>query len=382
MIKVLLQKFENGVWVDQKKHNEFDSGKCQLVLVFGDKPKLLQSDLYLNIKSKFPIADIVFASSSGEIIASDVLDNSIVLSALQFDKTEIVVKKAFIADFNGNSKDVGSYLSKHLQCENLSGIIILSDGLNINGGELVEGLNEFNQKNVSIVGGLAGDNTNFISTLTGLNDSPTEGIVVAIGLCGKHIKIGHGSLGGWDEFGTERTITKSDKNVLYELDGKNALTLYKDYLGDYSKELPASAFLFPLSLKQKGMNDILVRTILNINEENKTMTFAGNLPVGAKVRFMKANFDKLINASFEAGKESMNNASIQEPDFALLISCVGRKIILQERTDEEVEAAIQALGNNCPVIGYYSYGEISPFNKTVTCELHNQTMTITTLKEI
>jgi hypothetical protein len=194
--------------------------------------------------------------------------------------------------------------------------------------------------------------------------------------------IGHGSLGGWDEFGQERTITRSDKNVLFEIDHKNALELYKEYLGDYVHELPGSALLFPISIRLNDSEKKLVRTILSINEEDKSMTFAGNLPEGSKVRLMKADFDKLIEASSGAATQSFNCINNQNPDLAILISCVGRKLILQERTDEEVEAAKEILGANTAITGFYSYGEISPLNKGSHCELHNQTMTITTFTEL
>jgi len=165
------------------------------------------------------------------------------------------------------------------------------------------------------------------------------------------------------------------------LDHKNALDLYKEYLGPYSAELPASALLFPLSIKLND-NSNLVRTILTIDEDKKTMTFAGNIPEGSKVRLMKANFDKLIDAASIAAQKSIEISQNAQSQYALLVSCVGRKLILQERTDEEVESAIEILGKNCVVSGFYSYGEISPLKETATCELHNQTMTITTFSEI
>lgn len=206
-------------------------------------------------------------------------------------------------------------------------------------------------------------------------------MVVAIGFYGNSLKIGHGSFGGWDEFGPERTITRSDKNVLYEIDGKNALDLYKEYLGPYKDELPGSALLFPLSLKEPGSDQYLVRTILGINEEAKSMHFAGNLPQGSKVRLMKANFDRLIEGSSIAAKNSCSSLLNCNPELAILISCVGRKLILQERTDEEVEAVKGIFPGRTAMTGFYSYGEISPFNQLTRCELHNQTMTITTLSE-
>jgi len=176
-------------------------------------------------------------------------------------------------------------------------------------------------------------------------------------------------------------VTYAESNVLYKIDGRSALSLYKEYLGPYAKELPGSALLFPLSMQVDGTDHKLVRTILSVNEENDSMTFASDIPYGARVRLMKANFDRLVDAATTAARGSFKALGDLRPDVALLVSCVGRKLVLQGRVEEEVEAARGILGNDACVTGFYSYGELSPFNPNAACDLHNQTMTITTLSE-
>jgi hypothetical protein len=269
---------------------------------------------------------------------------------------------------------------QQLQQPDLRAIFILSDGTHINGSELATGLNDHNPFNIPVTGGLAGDGARFSQTCVGLNKSPEGGTVTAIGFYGSQLRVGHGSFGGWDEFGPVRTITRSHKNVLYEIDGRCALDLYKEYLGPYKEELPGSALFFPLSLKEQDSEKTLIRTILNINEKDKSMVFAGNMPEGKQVRLMKANFDKLIDGSSIAARYTFDKLNSQ-PELAILISCVGRKLVLQERTDEEVHAANEIFGDSTFTTGFYSYGEISPFHSGSCCELHNQTMTITTFSE-
>jgi hypothetical protein len=111
------------------------------------------------------------------------------------------------------------------------------------------------------------------------------------------------------------------------------------------------------------------------------MRFAGNLPQGSKVRLMKGSFDRLIDGSSIAAKNSIACAEMSCPELAILVSCVGRKLVLQDRTDEEVQVVQQIFGERTCLAGFYSYGEISPFNPATHCELHNQTMTITTFSE-
>ncbi|MDO3627210.1 FIST signal transduction protein [Mucilaginibacter sp. BT774] len=377
-MKTKQHHFLNNTWKEYP--SELDAEKCQLVLVFGASTCIIKPEVYEHLRLIYPTADIVFSSTSGEILNDSVFDESAVATAIEFEKTRIRCVKTNINRHN-NSFETGSFLMKELLADDLNSVFVISDGTFINGSELVDGFNS-SKHPVPVSGGLAGDAARFEKTFTGINEVPSQGNVIAIGFYGNDIVIGHGSLGGWDEFGHERTITRSDKNVLFEIDHKNALNLYKEYLGDYVNELPGSALLFPLSIKLNNSEKNLVRTILSINEEDKSMVFAGNLPEGSKVRLMKANFDKLIEASSSAASNSFKGINSQEPDLAILISCVGRKLILQQRTDEEVEAAKEILGNNTAITGFYSYGEISPFNSNVQCELHNQTMTITTFTEL
>ena len=382
-MKVSQLQYVDDQWTANSTPAGFDPQKAQLVLVFGDPALVTQSALFGHIRDLFPGAAIVSSSTAGEIIHENVYDNSLVVTAIQFEKTRI---RSYVTniDEHGCSYETGKHLMKKLladQADDLNAVFIISDGTHVNGSELVSGFSENNPKCVPVTGGLAGDGARFTRTFTGLDRIPEEGNVVVVGFYGNNLQIGHGSFGGWDEFGPERTITRSDKNILYEIDGKNALDLYKEYLGPYKEELPGSALLFPLSLREPGSAEHLVRTILSINEAEKSMLFAGNLPQGSKVRLMKANFDRLIEGASTAANNAFDSLGNRAPDLAVLISCVGRKLILHERTDEEVEAVKQVFGDHTPLTGFYSYGEISPFRLATFSELHNQTMTITTFSE-
>jgi hypothetical protein len=260
-------------------------------------------------------------------------------------------------------------------------VFVLSDGLQVNGSELVGGLASALPPHVSITGGLSGDGDRFESTLVVLDGVAMRGAVGAIGLYGDAIRVGYASLGGWDPFGPERLITRAEGNVLYELDGQSALALYKRYLGDHAAELPSSGLLYPLSLRIRDEDVPVVRTILAVDEEHQSMTFAGDVPVGSYARLMKANFDRLIDGAAGAAKTTREAVGDANPELAILISCVGRKLVLKQRVEEEVESVRDVLGASATFTGFYSYGEISPFTPNAKCELHNQTMTITTLSE-
>ncbi len=378
-MKIYQEKLEGGNWTPLYKTSNAVPVDCQVTLVFGARNLVSTPSVYEYIKAKYHNADIVLASTSGEIVDNTVKDDTVIVTAIHMERSKVKCVNGILS-ITGSSFDLGAQLMRVLNGAELKSVMVISDGSHVNGTELVAGFNSENVHNVTISGGLAGDGADFDKTATGLNCVPHEKNVIAIGFYGENVVVNHGSFGGWDEFGTERKITKSAKNILHELDGKSALILYKEYLGDYANELPGSALLFPLALKSADNETTLVRTILSIDEEADTMTFAGNMPEGAKVRLMKANFDKLIDGSSEAAQQSIKDPEVT-PGLAILISCVGRKLILQQRTEEEVEAAREIFGPETAICGFYSYGELSPYTNSGKCELHNQTMTITTLAE-
>ena len=356
--------------------------KADWVLCFGAKTILENREIIDNILYTFDSAEIAFCSTAGEICQKcGVCENSMVINAIKFEHTKLQSAIVNVKNFN-NSYDAGKSIAEKLDQQDLKHIFILSDGSNVNGSELVKSMNEYFHSDVVITGGLAGDDIKFEYTLTSLNDHPSRGNIIAFGLYGDHIQITHGTMGGWDSFGLAKTVTKSIANELFEIDGKNALELYKEHLGKYSEGLPETALLFPLSVKMNDDGDVVVRTILSINFEKKSMIFAGDIPEGSKVRFMLANFDRLIDAAGTAAKSSLMSLSNSAPQLAILISCVGRKVVLGGRVDEEVEAVMKVLGPNIPITGFYSYGEISPLKEGTSCQLHNQTMTITCFQEI
>jgi hypothetical protein len=378
-MKTSLYEFIKNTWTKHPKSQPLEEHQATLVLCFGSKAMLEVDTIYTTIQSKFPAAQIALCSTSGEIYQERVLNDSLVAVALQFEKTKIEATTVNIKDYN-NGYSAGIGLFKKLPKENLAYVMVFSDGSQVNGSELVKGLSTQIDKNILVTGGLAGDGANFKSTLLGLNEQPKEGEIIAIGFYGKNITVTNGSQGGWDIFGLEKRITNSSGNVLFELEGQNALELYKKYLGTESENLPGSALLYPLSVIIPGTTKPVVRTILSINEEEKSMTFAGDVPVGSTVRFMKANFEKITDAASEAAFQTISGRN-DKPGFALLISCVGRKLILGPQIDEEVKAVNNTFNSETILAGFYSYGEISPFNEGGNCQLHNQTMTITSFYE-
>ena len=367
-------------WVKKSDNNL--GNKAGLVLLFGNRDLLKEHQHIGFIRSAYPDAQIVGCSTSGEICEEIVLNTNIVCTAIWFEYTHIEIAKEPINEME-DSFIVGEKLAEKLDKKSLVHILILSEGLNINGSELTKGLNNRLNDRVPVTGGLAGDQDKFTETVIVHNQPGEKNLVLAIGFYGEHLKVGYGSMGGWDSFGVDREVTRSKGNILYELDGQPALNLYKRYLGAHAANLPSSAMLFPLSLRLKNSETALVRTVLSVNEADGSMVFAGDIPQGEYVRLMKANADRLIDGANDAAEMSKISLQHADADLAVLISCVGRKLVLKQRVEEELEIIREVIGSNPAVTGFYSYGEISPIKPFEQhCELHNQTMTITLFKEV
>ncbi len=351
-----------------------------LVLVFGNQTRCNTDVIAQWLQENYPNVPVMGCSTAGEIFNTEVYDDSFSITAIEFEHAQTQLEQV---DFKStsDSKEVGVSLAKKFKQKDLRWLFVLSDGLNINGTQLVAGINSVLPKEVIVTGGLAGDGTHFEQTTLCLNQHCGDHRVIALGVYGEHLQVGYGSLGGWDPFGPDRKITKSNANVLYELDGQSALELYKTYLGEYAKDLPASGLLFPLKVTNSAGLSV-VRTLLSIDESDGGMHFAGDVPEGDFARLMKANFDRLVDGASGAAEQTQKTSCTSNTELAILISCVGRKMVLEQRIEEEVESVREVLGNEPILTGFYSYGEICPILDSVGCNLHNQTMTITTLSEI
>lgn len=370
---------ESGGWPPAKRELE---ATANLVFVFGGSAAFGDRVKFAELRAMYPHAHLMGCSTAGEIAGTRVNDGTIAYTAVHFEHSRLQGRSVRI-DESGGSFEAGRRLASTLEPQGLVHAFVLSDGIQANGSELVRGLNSALPGGVSVTGGLSGDGSKLKETrVVWDGGQPEKGAVAILGLYGEHLRVGYGSMGGWDPFGPERLVTESKGNILYRLNGESALDLYKKYLGKHALGLPAAALLFPLALRTGDGDTSVVRTVLSIDEAAQSMIFGGDIPQGAYVRLMKSNVDRLIDGAKDAARASTAAPFVSKPDLAILISCVGRKLVLGQRIEEEVEGVREILGERTAMAGFYSYGEISPFAPGAPCELHNQTMTVTTFTEI
>ncbi len=357
---------------------------ANLVLAFSSVKRFSEGKLQAFLKARYPTAQVIGCTTSGEINANGVFDDSIQISAIMWEK---VVQRVAQTKMSGmqNSFETAALLGKQLKADTLKALLVISDGLNVNGSELLKGFQSVLGE-IPIIGGLAGDGGAFVKTLQLFNDTVSDGMIIAVGLYGDSLIVSSGALGGWKPYGPPRKITKSEKNIVYEMDGKPALPLYRMYIGEaFSKGLPGTGLKFPLAIIEEGKRDVeKIRTLLAVNADNNSLTFAGNVEEGETVRLCQTNHDRLVEGAGGAAElvmEGLGENKTNQTGLALCVSCVGRKGVMAELVVDEVKQVQQILGAKTNITGFYSYGELAPRPNTSDSVLHNQTMTIGYLSE-
>jgi len=355
----------------------------QLVFVFGCVGHFTHPDFFNVLKTAFPDAELVGCTTAGEISSVAVTNKTSIVTAIHFDSATF---KVVTSDLNKmeDSYQTGHELAVQLQSPALRAVILLGQGVNINGSALIEGMTEVLGTTLPITGGLAGDEGAFTKTYTLSSSGISTSTNIAIGFVGDKLLFSHGSFGGWKPFGPTRKVTKCLGNVLYELDDKPALDVYKRYLGEYAKDLPGSGLLFPFEMLSDSRESLgQIRTILGVNEEDGSLILAGAINPDGYLRLMHAHTNDLVDGAETAANAIIEGtSSVMGQALGLLVSCVGRKLVMGGRVDEEVEAVSDILGDATILCGFYSNGEICPGYKLEVCSLHNQTMTITYLAEM
>lgn len=352
-----------------------------LLLVFGAVEFFRQSDSLARLSAALPGTALAGCSTAGEIHADCVYESTASLTALRFDHADFGIATTLLADM-ADSRAAGTRLAEQLKGKQIHNVLVFGQGVAINGSALIEGFRDVFASGVTLSGGLAGDGGAFSQTFVVSPDGVSDRSIVAIGFYGEHLQLHHGSFGGWQPFGPARKVTRCAGNVLYELDGEPALQVYKSYLGEYARDLPASGLLFPFEMLGDDHNAVgLVRTILAVDEASGSLTLAGDVMENGYLKLMHASTDALVDGAESAANAAHHMLDGPADGLTLLISCVGRKLVMGGRVDEEVEAVAEVFGSGSHLTGFYSYGEIGPFNDQTDCRLHNQTMTITYLTE-
>jgi hypothetical protein len=348
-------------------------GNNVLLIAFADAAVIDHPERPLNeLAAAWAGRPIIGCSTGGQVLGDAVLDHTMVVTVVQFASTEVRCAHADLAR-SGSARRAGRELAEALAEPGLAAIFVLVDGLSVNGTALTEGICDVLPE-VPVSGGLAADGDRFAHTWTVVDGELVEGHVSAVGFVGDEIEIGFGSIGGWEPFGPDRLVTRSFGNVVYELDGRPASDLYLDYLGDRSAGLPASGWLLPLAVRDLDGRTV-VRSVRDMHLSEGSITFVGDIAQGATVQLMRGSVDGLVHGAHLAAKRATTGREC----VAIAVSSLGRRALLGERCEEELDAVLAALPDDVVLVGFHGYGELAPMDGTN--DVYDQTMTITTLGE-
>ncbi len=298
----------------------------QLVLLFGAGALLRDADRRSKLRGAIPDARIIGCSTAGEILGSNVSDGGAVALVITFESTLVRCAKREVASAD-DSHEVGVALSRELAGDDLRHVMLLSNGLKVNGTLLVEGLRQGLPEGGSATGGLAGDGSRFEDTTVVLDDEVGSSGVIAVGLYGDDLEVSWGSSGGWEAFGPRRRVTRSQNNVLFELNDRPALELYKTYLGERAAGLPATGLLFPLELLPQDEGEpSLVRTMgqtmgtpTKRADDNLKILVVDDNPINRKVLGSMLKVAGYSDVSFEFdGAKALASVQCAMPDIIFM----------------------------------------------------------------
>lgn len=378
-------KVEQLIWTKDKGWEIVEEcglrGKAQLLLAFADRQLLEGMDKLLDLRHMYSAADIVLCSTAGEIMDIELHDDTISAVAIYFEKSYHKIARLKIDGYS-NSYQVGKDLVAQLPTDELKHILLLVDGLSLNGNELARGVYENVPRYVSINGGLAGDSFDFQRTLLGVNRLPESGVCLAIGFYGEDLLIGQGAAGSWEELRQEYVITRSDYNRLYELDHIPASKVYQDKLGEAYRQFNTSPYSFPVEIwADNTRRDSFIRIVKTIDASRNALLMAGDAPQGFSLRILQTNVDLMLKGAKRASEKALRDFPKKNAVLALLINCVGRREILRNRIEEELDTARDILGEQPIMCGFYSYGVIAAWTPYQKPFLQHQTYLLTIFGE-
>jgi len=319
------------------------------------------------IKEMLPHIKIIGTTTSGEIIDGKAQDNTTVLSFSIFDKTEI---QTYITEVTSDSQETAENLISQFTKADPTVAIVFADGLCVNGEEFINTFVTYDE-NLIIAGGMAADNADFKQTIVFTEKRVVSPGVVTALLYNKQLHVATKASFGWESIGKRMTITRAEKNRVYEIDGQRAVEIYAKYLGeDIAYHLPQVGVEFPLIVKKNGME--IPRAVV-VKKRDGSLVFSGNIKEGEKVTFGYGNLHSIL----QYGQNIYDDKRIWKSESIFVYSCMARKQLLGENVNDE----LLPLQNICNVSGFFTYGEFYVESQYHNHELLNETMTVLALSE-
>jgi hypothetical protein len=363
-------------------------GTPEVLIVFGS-PRFDHGQLLAGIMSVTGDIPMVGGTTAGEISISGFSTQSVVIMALSSDTLDFAtgIGMNMSQDEAACAVALVDDIRHKISIKEALSLLIFPDGMGGDGVKVIEGLHSVLGTGFEIVGGYLGDDENFETTFQYFNGKVYKNAIPGLLICGKKgFRTGIGVRSGFESIGNRFYCTDAEDNVVKKFDNEPALDLYKELLGEErSKRLPGVCLEYPFGLIDEkasiaGKEYFQLRCGLVVDHEEGTIALAASIPEGSAITLTAASRGDIINGAKLAAEQAKESLKDARPQAILMFSCVGRKLVLGRRTQEEVAVVKKILGEDVPLIGFYTYGEIGPIDKMkeelAITKFHNETVVL------
>jgi len=358
-----------------------------VLLVFGstrfDHRRLLEG-----VTSVAGDTPLVGGTTAGEISSAEFSTRSVVVMALSSDTLSFTtgIGKDMSRDEAACGVALVEDIRRQTSLDDALSLLVLPNGMGGDGVKVIEGLHSALGPNIEIVGGYLGDDERFESTFQYHDGKVYKDAIPGLLFSGQGFRTGVGVRSGFASIGNRFYCTQAKGNVVGQFDEERALDVYKEFLGEeLSKKLPGVCLEYPFGLIDekvsiRGKEYFQLRCGLSVDHERGTISLAASIPEGSPITLTTASRGDIINGARLAAEQAQESLAGAKPQAVLMFSCVGRKLVLGRRTQEEVSAVRSVLGEDVPLLGFYTYGEIGPIDKMqgelAATRFHNETVVV------
>tara|TARA_R110002124_G_scaffold97014_2_gene241784 strand:- start:5129 stop:6268 length:1140 start_codon:yes stop_codon:yes gene_type:complete len=321
------------------------------------------------------------ATTAGEFIDGEIGEESTAIMLLDIKPEHF--KVTHLETGERETRNIATEIGKKgLETFSNPAFIVASGGISTDGEMIVKGIEDAIGPEVTIFGGLAGDDFTMTGTYVFTNGKYDIDGLVAIILDEDHVQVAGLATSGWQPVGTVRTITKSEGNVVYTIDDQPALDVVIKYMGvnknidEWTEVIMNVGSEFPMQLQREGAEPV-IRAPLFANKEDRSLICAGGVPQGSKIRFsLPPDYDVIEKVIEEC--ETVKENELPNAEAMIMFSCKARHLSLGPMVSEEINSVKEVW--NAPMAGFFSYGEMGKATKGKH-EFHNNTCSLVVLAE-
>ena len=384
--------YEAGFEACKQALEKSGEDKADLLVVFSSV-SLSPEQVIRGVREASNNTPVIGCTDAGSITNEGPAQNAVGVMAISSDQLKFYTGLG--ENIKGGAREAGQAVAKEIKekaGDSLKAFLMFPDVLVGNGADVVRGVLDELGEHFPVLGGAAGDDFLFEKTYEYKDDKVASGAVAGLGIAG-NFSMGAGVRHGWMPIGSPMTVTKSEGSVVYELDNKPALSIYEDYFGKRAEELKKEplarmAITYPLGIKLPELDEYLIRDPITVDEKG-AITCAAEIPEGSEIRLMIGSKEKAIEAAQEAAKKLMKDFEEQgtKPKFVLMFNCIAREKLFAQAANDEIQAIMNIIGEDVPLLGFYTYGEQAPIGgevrnpEKINSRFYNETVVIFAIGE-